>query len=378
MEQQKTIVIIGGGYAGINAIDALKKEKINKDYRIVLIDKNSHHFRKVKLFKAIVEEDFSELFIPFSTYCNDGIEFLQGELKAVHHEDQNIEVLDSKGQMMNLNYDLLIMALGSVIKEVDSNNGGTTLSSLQNARTIRKHLLEEISSKSNLRISIIGAGITGIETSAEIATWLKGINVPDVEILLLNQHERLLCDIPQKVSRKLEKRLNSLGVTTIHHVKAHKFENERIYYNDGFELDSDFCIWTVGLQPHPCLQELGLPMTDSGKLLIDSWYRLKGCNNIYAIGDCAHIIDSNTGEVAGMTCKEAMAEAKTLAKIIKADQDGHEIEGHQAYPSLYCIGLGPTDGFMWTQKWGMDFVLSGKLGVKLRDYTWNIASLVHE
>ncbi|MGD6830677.1 NAD(P)/FAD-dependent oxidoreductase [Sutcliffiella halmapala] len=377
MKQQKTIVIIGGGYAGINAIDAMKKEKINHDFRIVLIDKQPNHFRKVKLFKAIVEEDYSELFIPFSDYCSNGVEFLQGELKAVHHKDQKIEVLHARGQSIQLNYDLMVLALGSVINRVDPSKGGTTLSSLEDAREIREHLLNEVSNKSKLRISIIGAGITGIETSAEIATWLKGIKASNVEILLWNQLGRLLCEIPEKVSSKLERRLNHLGVRTIHKVKAHNFENNRIIYNDGLEMESDYCIWTVGMRPHPCLQELGLPITNSGKLLIDSWYRLKECKNIYAIGDCAHIVDSRTGEVAGMTCKEAVAEATTLAKIMKADVTGHEAEGHQAYPSLYCIGLGPTDGFFWTQKWGIDFVLSGKLGVKLREYTWNIASLVN-
>ncbi|WP_163100235.1 NAD(P)/FAD-dependent oxidoreductase [Peribacillus alkalitolerans] len=383
MKKQQTIVIIGGGYAGINAIDALKKEKFNKDYRIVLIDKQPNHFKKVKLFKGIVDEDFSELFIPFSNYCTDGVEFLQGELKAVNHEKQKIEVLDVNGEMIHLHYDLMIMTLGSVIKEVNPIYGGTTLSSLQNARKIRQDLLNELSDKSKLRISIIGAGITGIETSAEIATWLrneaeqKGLKASDVEIYLLNQHDRLMLDIPEKVSRNLEKRLKNSGVTTIHHINAHKFENSKIYYNEGSEMASDYCIWTVGMQPHPCLQDLGLPLMDHGKLLIDSWYRLKGCKNIYSIGDCAHIVDSSTGQVAGMTCKEAVAEAKSLAKIIKADLAGYGIEGHKAYPSLYCIGLGPTDGFFWAQKWGMDFVLTGKLGVKMRDFTWNIASLVN-
>lgn len=351
MNQPKTMVIIGGGYAGINLIEALKKEKINKDIRIILIDKQPYHFRKVKLFKAIVEEDYSELYVPFEKYCTNGVDFLQGELKAVHHEEQKISVLDEGGRMVQIKYDLIIMALGSVIKEVNQSIGGTALSSLPNARNIRQHLLNEISSaKSKIRISIIGAGITGIETSAEIAAWLKneadktGMMTSNIEVLLINHHERLLCELPEKVSRKLEKRLKKLGVTALHNVKAHKFDNDTIIFNDGDGIASDYCIWTVGIKPHPCLQETGLPLTDNGKMITDSWYRLKGCKNIYAIGDCAHIVDYDTGEVAGMTCKEAISEAKSLAKIIKADLDGHITDGHKAFPSLFCIGLGQFDG----------------------------------
>jgi NADH:ubiquinone reductase (H+-translocating) len=139
----------------------------------------------------------------------------------------------------------------------------------------------------------------------------------------------------------------------------------------------DACVWTVGLKPHSCLLELGLELTDQGKIKVDSWYRLIDSKNIYAIGDCVHAVDPISGRAAGMSCKEAISQAQQLVKIIRSDIQGSQANTHQTYPDLLCIGLGPNDGFVWAQKWGIDFVLSGKLAEKVREYTWNIASLVN-
>jgi NADH dehydrogenase len=77
-----------------------------------------------------------------------------------------------------------------------------------------------------------------------------------------------------------------------------------------------------------------------------------------------------------MTCKEGIVQARRLAGIIRAQLDGLSAPAHTSFPPFFCIGLGPKDGFVWTRKWGLDFVLTGQLGRKVREYTWNMASLM--
>jgi len=89
------------------------------------------------------------------------------------------------------------------------------------------------------------------------------------------------------------------------------------------------------------------------------------------------VVDPISGAAAAMSCKEAISQAQRLAKILKAHLQGFQAPPHQTYPDLLCIGLGPNDGFVWAQKWGVDFVLSGKLAEKIREYTWNVASISH-
>jgi NADH dehydrogenase len=136
MKNEKTMVVVGGGYAGINLITAMKKEfhsELKKNLRIILIDKNSFHFMKVKLFKGIVNENVSDLHVPLKQYCGSVIEFIQGELIAVHREDKKIQINSKDGEIIHLDYDKLILAVGSVLREVDSLRGGITLNNLKTA-----------------------------------------------------------------------------------------------------------------------------------------------------------------------------------------------------------------------------------------------------
>ena len=387
MKNQKTIVVIGGGYAGINLIEELKKEfqsEIRKKIRIILIDKNTFHFKKVKLFKAIVNDNISDLQVPLHQYCGLVVDFIQGELTRVNHEEQTIIVNGENGVSFQLAYDQLVLAMGSVQCNVNPERGGIALTSMEDAKFIRQQLMKKmISTKSNLRIAIVGSGITGIETAAELQSWLRTeagsseSQRKNIEIFLINNKHRLLNEVPVKISEKLESRLKKHGINLIHTKKVEKFIENKVIFSDDSQLEADFCVWTVGLKPHPSLRELGFSLTEEGKLMVDSWYRLVDTENIFAIGDCVHVVDPISGTVAAMSCKEAISQAGRLAKIMKANLEGYTATAHQSFPNMLCIGLGPDDGFVWAQKWGVDFVLFGKIAEKVREYTWNVASLNH-
>ncbi|MEH7300448.1 NAD(P)/FAD-dependent oxidoreductase [Neobacillus drentensis] len=387
MKNEKTIVVIGGGYAGINHIEALKKEfheELKRSIRIILVDKNTFHFKKVKLFKGIVNENLSNLNVPLKHYCGSDIEFIQGELTAVYPKEQTVHIIREDGTLIQLDFDRLVLAMGSVLREVNSECGGITLNDLRNAQCIRKHILRMMESPdSKLRLAIVGSGVTGIETAAEVGSWLKnetkkeGMKQKSIELFLINNKQRLIDEAPVKISERLENRLKRHGIQVMHNKKAEKFSNGKVIFSDKSELEADACVWTVGLKPHPSLFDLGLSLTEQGKIKVDSWYRLVESENIYAIGDCVHVVDPISGKAAAMSCKEAISQAQRLSKIMKAHLQGFQATCHQTYPDFLCIGLGPNDGFVWTQKWGVDFVLSGKLAEKIREYTWDIASITH-
>ncbi|WP_180954152.1 NAD(P)/FAD-dependent oxidoreductase [Bacillus sp. M6-12] len=387
MKIDETMIVVGGGYAGIHVIEAIKKEfhrEMKKNLRVILVDKNAFHFKKVKLFKGIVNEDVSDLHVPLTHYCGSVIEFIEGELTAVDPEEQKIKITCKSGDAIYLDYDRLILALGSVMRDIQAKSGGIQLNSLKSTRYIRQNLLEQMDSpKPKLQVAIVGSGITGIETATEVSSWIKadmlkkGFTPKNVEVVLINDKQRLICEAPAKISEQLQNRLMKQGIHVLHNKKANKFIDGKVLFNDNSNLEADVCVWTVGLKPHPCLADLGLSLTEDGKVKADSFYRLIGCKNIYSIGDCVQAVDPISGKAAGMSCKEAISQAQRLVKIIKADIQGIETNAHQNYPDFLCIGLGPHDGFVWTQKWGMNFVLTGRLAQKIREYTWDLASLMN-
>ncbi|WP_416828355.1 NAD(P)/FAD-dependent oxidoreductase [Ectobacillus polymachus] len=389
----KHIVILGGGYAGINLLNGLKKELgplLGKEVKITLVDKNSFHFRKVLLFKTIVED--ADLKVPLERYCTEGMEYVKGEAIACNHDKKEVAIKIETEQIQTIPYDYLVLALGSVMREVPSTQGGVTLSNMKAALDIRQKLLSLIQvakteenrevRRKLLRIAIVGGGITGIETSCELCVWLKeevqkaGLDPDEVGVILFDAKDYVLHGAPVKVSERLAYELEKLGITLLSKTRVKQFENGQILCTDGTTYAAGECIWTPGVKVN--LQEFHFPLSHTNQIVVTDTYRIEGYSHIFAIGDCARIIDKKTNQVDGMTCKEAIPQVARLSKILKNEISGiANFITHKAYPvKLYCISLGPNNGFVWVQKWGLDFIVSGKMGARIRERTWDQASLL--
>lgn len=396
MKEKKeiTCVIIGGGYAGINALKAIRKtlqpELGAGKLRVILIDKQPYHLRKVLLFKPAVNDD--NIVVPFGSMFPNGVEFIQGMVMTIEKRDKRLLYKDESGQEQHLKYDILILAAGSVIRQPDADQGGIALTGLASAAHIRelwhenlRKAVKETSRAERQRwmtVAIAGAGISGIESSAELVYALRkeasalGLDPSEVILYLLNAQDRLFQEGPAKVGMKLERLLKGSGVTVLHGRKAIREREGELLLSDGEILKVGLCIWTLGLLPNPMLRSMGLPLTADGRVIVDANYRVKEAPGIYSIGDCAQIVDPVSGLTDGMTCKEATAQADRLGKVITADVMGHSAPVHKSYIDFFCFGLGPERGMVWTRQWGLDIVITGKLGWKVRKMTWDYASLI--
>ncbi|WP_342566154.1 FAD-dependent oxidoreductase [Paenibacillus sp. FSL R7-0345] len=389
-----TCVVIGAGYAGIHAVKEVRKwfkDQAGKyPLRLVLIDKNAFHLRKVLMFRPAVTNE--EIRIPLTKLFPDGVELVQAIVSSIRAEEKKLMYVNPSGVEQEMNYDVLVVAAGSVIRQPDPEQGGIPLTSLENAQKIRSKWLRNLELAAAeiepgerdrlLQIAIAGAGISGMETAAELAYYARkdaerlGLDPQAVKIDLYNANERLFPDGPAKVGLRLEHILRDIGITTLHNKRVIKEENGVLWLSDGERRPAGLCIWTLGLQPNPRISAIGVPVTSEGYVQVDDSYRVADMPGVYSIGDCARITDPVSGHVDGKTCKEAIPQAARLAKIILADLEGHQAPVHESYMNLFCIGLGPDKGLTWVNKWGLDFVITGKLSWKIKKYTWDTASML--
>jgi len=391
---KQRMVVVGGGYAGLNMVNSLKKQFAGeKDVQITLIDKEVYHLRKVLLFQRAVDE--AQLKVPFSAYFDDTVEVIQAELSAVDPRQQHITIRLPDGQSEALHYDRLILCLGSKIVSAAPEQGGISLTDTDSGDRIRLRLEQNVHDarlapdeserRRLLSAAVVGGGITGTETASELVYGLRrnaaaaGLDPALVTVTLINSQPRLLEAAPPQVSKRLERELGELGVHVMHSARAEAYREAEgvLLLHGGDSLTAGTCVWTLGLRPNPLVQQLGLPVVGNGKLQIDARYHVMGNEGIYAIGDCAHVRDHVTGKPDGMTCKEAIPQAMRLTKILKDELAGIKGPAHASYINLFCIGLGPDKGFVWIQKWGMNIMLTGKVGRYIRRLTWDIASLMN-
>ncbi|WP_053373494.1 NAD(P)/FAD-dependent oxidoreductase [Paenibacillus sp. FJAT-27812] len=389
-----TCMIVGGGYAGINAVKAIREslgEGVHaQNLRIVLIDKQPYHLRKVLLFKPASGE--ADITLPLKSLFPEGVQFVQGTVTEIKGKDQLLLYRDESNGEVAVHYDILVMAAGSVVRQTAPEQGGIALTGLEAAARIREAWLNNLHQGANetnaeerqrlLTLAVAGAGISGIETSAELAHAVRGeaarlgIHANDVKIYLLNAQDRLFQEGSPKMGRKLERALAERGVTVVHGQKALHEHEGQLALSGGGVIPVGLCVWSLGLMPNPMLRSMGLPLTPNGQLIVDASYRVTGAPGVYSIGDCACIVDPTSGQADRLTCKEATGQAARLGKIISADLQGAPAPTHKSYMDFYCIGLGPEQGMAWTQKWGLEMTMTGKLGWKIRKWTWDLASLI--
>lgn len=391
-----TIVVAGGGHAGLHALANIREalgEQASTRYRLVLVDRQSCHVRKVMLFKGAVRP--AGIRVPFSSVFGEAVEVIQAAVTGVDPGARTLQLTYPDGHPGFLQYDRLVLALGSVVAEVPPEQGGICLTGPEAAERIRLELEGSVAAAATadpprrrhlLTAAVVGGGLSGVETAAEVAEWLReraralGLDLAQAEVYLLDAGERLFPQAPPKVGARVERVLARLGVTVRHGTRAERFEGGFLHLEGGGAIPAACCIWTIGTRPSPVLPHLGLPLAADGRLQVDPWYRVFGTRGVYALGDCARVTDHRTGAPDGMTCKEMVPQAWRLGHILAADLAVRPLPPelrHRSWPlHFWSIGLGSQDGVLWINKWGMHFVLSGAVVHKIKMRSWDTASLL--
>ncbi|ALC84375.1 MULTISPECIES: NAD(P)/FAD-dependent oxidoreductase [Bacillus] len=385
-----TCIIIGGGHIGLGALKAIKEKTRGiangRRIRFVLIDKQSGHVRKILLFRpAVCEED---IVVPWTHYkFFEGVEFVQGAVTFVDSEKKQIQYEDVQGNSVQMSYDLLVVAVGSVARQPDPDQGGISLNDLDTAAVIRERWRANLRQavresdpkerKQLMTVAVAGAGISGIETAAELVLEMQkeasslGLNPSDISVYLLSAQERLFMEAPEKVGRKLDQILSESGVTVIYNRKVLGEKAGVVTLSNGDRLSVSLCIWTIGLIPNPALRSMGLPLTSDGQVVVDESYRVQGAPGVYSIGDCTRIVDPKTGKVDRMRCGDGSLQAERLGKVVVADLEGRTAPVHKSMVDVFCMGLGENRGLVWGNKWGMNMILTGKIAWKIRKVAWD-------
>lgn len=392
--KQVTCIVLGGGFAGIHAVKAIHQAFCEQNagikLNLMLMDKLEAHVRKVLLFQPAASGE--PITVPWKQLLPEGVYFIQGAATHIDHEQKQLHYQDQNRNEEKLPFDKLVVTVGSMAEKHATDQGGISLIDTVSASDIRTTWmanLKEAAMTANsldkrrlMCAAVAGAGITGIETAAELAHAMKaeasciGLNPHDVQVHLLNAKARLFQEGPVKVSHKIERTLAACGVTVHHQCKAVYEKDGLLNVSSGKSLPIGLTIWTLGLKPNPILRQLSLPLTKDEQVQVDASYRVNGRSDIYSIGDCAHIVDPVTGIADGMTCKEAIPQAQRLGSVLYADMTGGTAPQHKNVITSFTIGLGPDRGIMWTRKWGLDMIVTGKLAYRIKVYLWNYASLL--
>ena len=327
------ILILGGGFGGLEACRALTDER----FAITLIDRQNHHLFQPLLYQvATCGLSAPEIAQPLRSLVakQANVTVLMAEVKGIDLTARRVEL---EGQ--TLEYDYLILALGArtgYFGHPEWEKFAPGLKSLEDATLIRRRVLmayEKAEANAHaqpvkplLTSVVVGGGPTGIELAGSLAELahhalkrdFRRINPTDAEVILVEAAPRILGTFSEELSVYAAERLQKMGVTVKTSCPVSEV-GEGYLICGGERIEASTIIWAAGVEASPLTRQLGVPTDRAGRLLVERDCSLPGHPEAFAIGDLASLTDINGVRVPGVS-PAAMQMGRHVAGVIAEEQ----------------------------------------------------------
>lgn len=324
------VIIIGGGFGGLNAAKALKKADVD----ILLIDKMNYHLFQPLLYEvATAALSPGEIATPLREIFRnqENVSIIMGEVTDINTEQKQV-ILSNQAWF---GYDYLIIATGARHSYFGNDRWETFapgLKTIPDALNIREQILIsfEKAERSDfgsilpyLTFVIIGGGPTGVEMAGAIAeiaykTMFKNfrkINPEKAQIFLIEACPNILPSYPERLSKRAKKDLEKLGVQVLNNTKVTHIDDSGVQIADTF-IASKNIIWAAGNQASKLLKRLNTSLDRAGRVIVESDLTLPNFPEVFIIGDAAHMEYKNKllPGIAPVAIQQGRYAAKTIIR----------------------------------------------------------------
>lgn len=323
------VVIIGGGFGGLNAAKGLKHFK----GEVVLIDRMNYHLFQPLLYQvATCALSPGNIAYPIREILRNQThtEVVMGNVATIDLEGSKIILDDGTA----FSYSYAIIAPGarhSYFGHPEWESRAPGLKDLSDALSIRDQILltyekaermdSIIEAKKYMRFVIVGGGPTGVEMAGAIAeiakkTLLKNfrkIKPEQTEIYLIEGLSQILPSYPPELAIKAKDDLEKMGVKVLLNEKVEEIEDFGVKTNLRF-IETPNVIWAAGNEASPILKTMNVPLDRQGRVIVEPDLSVPGHPNVFVIGDSAHL--EINGKVLPGIAPVAIQEAKYVVKKI--------------------------------------------------------------
>jgi NADH dehydrogenase len=308
------VVVIGAGFAGLNAAFGLSKAKV----QVLLLDRKNHHTFQPLLYQvALAALSPADIAAPIrrALHGRKNVEVLIGDVVGFDLERRIIHLDEG----MDVTYDYLVVAAGATHSYFGHEEWAPLapgLKTLEDATEIRRRVLLafELSERESLldgthrllNFVIVGAGPTGVELAGAIAEISRhvlsqdfhGTDPRSARVILLEGGPRVLPAYTEDLSASAQKQLEQLGVEVRTSTMVTNIEPGSVYVGQE-KIDSAVTLWAAGVKASPLGRALGAKVDRSGRVFVNDRLNIEGHPEVFVLGDLAHF-EQNGAPVPGV------------------------------------------------------------------------------
>jgi NADH:ubiquinone reductase (H+-translocating) len=347
------IVILGGGFAGIECAKAFNHKNVD----VLLIDRQNHHLFQPLLYQvASAGLAAPEIAHPIRSifFQQDNVDVLMEEVTAIDLAEKTVRTAEREEP-----YDYLVIGLGVKTGYFGKNEWekhARGLKSLDDATAIRRDILyafekaeacdDPAERERLMTIAIIGGGPTGVELAgafAELARHVlqrdfKNINTDEAKIYLIEAQDRLLTMYDPELSDYTRTTLEKMGVTVKTACPVKEIKPGEVVLDEE-TIQAANIIWAAGIEAPPLTRTLGVETDRAGRILVDTDLSIPGHPEVFVAGDLAHCIDQAGKPVPGL-CPAAMQMGRHSAKVILDEIGGKKSKLYDVRPQFRYFDKG--------------------------------------
>ncbi|KXG77056.1 NAD(P)/FAD-dependent oxidoreductase [Thermotalea metallivorans] len=329
----KRVIVLGAGYAGIDAALTLHKKLKKEDVSIAIIDKNDRHTLLTELHEVAgnrVDEESVKIYLK-DIFQYTKVHVIQDEIQSIDFESQTL-ISDNNAYP----YDYLIIGCGSEpayfgIEGMEEN--AFTLWSLEDAKKINRHIrtMFQLASqeknfekrKEYLTFVVGGGGFTGIEMVGELIQWrdvlCKEYNISrnEVRLIVVEAMDKILAVYHQSLIDKAMKYLAKNKVEVFTNSPITKVAPDHLELKDGALIKTHTVIWTGGIKVNSFVEKLGLPAAQRGRgrVEVNEYAQSTKYPNVFLVGDNSYFVEED-GKPLPLLVESAIQTGRAAAKNV--------------------------------------------------------------
>lgn len=341
-DNTKRIVIVGGGFGGLQLANGLK----GTPYQVILIDKNNYHQFPPLIYQvASAGMEASSISFPFrrNFQHRKNFYFRMAELRAIFPEKKLIQTSIGK-----VEYDYLVLAAGTTTNFFDNRNverKAMPMKTVDEAMGLQNAILANIEraitcstqqeQQELLNVVIVGGGATGVEIAGVLSEMKRTIlphDYPDLDPSLMNIYlieagNRLLAAMSPESSAAVEKYLREMGVNILLNKRVEDYEGHKVLLADGSSISTRTFIWVSGVAAQ-AVGHLGTEHLGRGRRIrVDTFNRVQGMEDVFSIGDQC-IVEGDEAYPGGhpQLAQVAIQQGNNLAKNFRRLLKGKDLK----------------------------------------------------
>jgi NADH:ubiquinone reductase (H+-translocating) len=382
------VVIAGGGFGGLYAARRLERRLPRHSARILLVsDVNFLLYMPLLPGAAAGALEPRHVVVPLREEL-EWTDIRLGEVTGADPGLSEIRVRTVDGRDEAIRYDQLILSLGSVSRVLpvpglaEHAVGFKTLAdaiALRNRALWNLEVAESLDDpeerRSYLTYVFVGAGYAGLEGIAELQDYVADVldryprcRLDGTRWLLVEAEDRVMPETPPSLAEFASRELRGRGIEIRTGTRLEAMDDRSAKLTTGEQIPTRTVCWTTGVRPPDVVRELGLPLDRTGRIEADATLRVKGRENVWAIGDAAAVPDPAKG---GRMPTPPTAQHAIRQGRVAADNVAAALGGRKPRPFRYrTLGV-----FV---DMGRHQAVATMLGVKLRGFpAWFAARTYH-